>query len=276
MTDAGRRAFSMEFSANLAENFGRKFADVGGDFGRSLRQRGMTSEEWDLLRATPTTDHKGAKFFTVDQLLEREDLPLSKRQQLASRIQGIINEEMLFAAPEPDALARVFTTGGGAQRGTLLGEVGRSALQFKSFPIAVLSLHAQRALAARQLRGGWSGAAYAASAIISTTVLGMFAMQLKLISKGKDPRDLDDPKAWAAAFVQGGGGGIWGDFLFHDANRFGSGPITTLSGPSVGVAEDAIRMTWGNAQQLMAGEDPKLAGDMVGFAKRHMPGGSLW
>ena len=276
MTDAGRRAFSTEFSANLAENFSRQFDDVGDNFGLTLRRYGMTAEEWDLLRATPTTDHKGAKFFTVDQLLEREDLPLSKRQQLASRIQGIINEEMLFAVPEPDALARVFTTAGGAQRGTLLGEVGRSALQFKSFPIAVLSLHAQRALAARQLRGGWSGAAYAATAIISTTVLGMFAMQLKLISKGKDPRDLDDPKAWAAAFVQGGGAGIYGDFLFHDANRFGSGPITTMSGPSVGLAEDAMRMTWGNAQQLMAGEDPKLGGDMVGFAKRYMPGGSLW
>jgi hypothetical protein len=276
MTDAGRRSFAMEFSANLAVNFGRKFDEIEGNFGRSLRERGMTSEEWDLLRTTPTTDHKGAKFFTVDQLLAREDIPLSKRQQLASRIQTIINEEILFAVPEPDALARVYTTGGGQPRASLLGEVGRSVFQFKSFPIAVLSLHAMRALSARQLRGGWSAAAYAASAIISTTALGMFAMQLKLISKGKDPRDMDDPKAWAAAFIQGGGGGIYGDFLFHDANRFGSGPITTLSGPSVGLAEDAIRMTWGNAQQLMAGEDPKIAADMIGFAKRYMPGGSLW
>lgn len=274
-TDGGRRAFALEFSANMAENFDKRLADIDGDFGLTLRQRGVTAEEWDLIRQTPTTDHKGAQFFTVDQLMDRQDLPLSQRQQLASRIQTIINEEILFAVPEPDALARVFTTGG-ESAGSLVGAVIRSVTQFKSFPIAVLSLHLQRALSARQLRGGMTAAAYAANGIIATTVLGVLAMQLKLIAKGKDPRDLDDPKAWIAGFVQGGGAGIYADFLFHDANRFGSGPITTLAGPSVGVVEDAIRISWGNAQQLMAGEDPKLAADMIGFAKRYWPGGSLW
>ncbi len=275
MTDAGRRAFAMEFSANLAENFGKRLDDVGDNFGRVLRERGMTPEDWDVLRTTTTTDHKGARYFTVDQLMERQDIPLSRRQQLASRIQGIINEEILYAVPEPDALTRVITTAG-APRGTLVGELVRSVTQFKSFPIAVLSLHLQRALHTRALRGGMATAAYAANGLIATTVLGMFAMQLKLISKGKDPRDMDDPKAWAAAFVQGGGAGIYADFLFHDANRFGQGPITTLSGPSLGLAEDVIRMSWGNVQQLMSGQEPNLAGDVVGFARRYMPGGSLW
>lgn len=275
MTDAGRRAFALEFSANLAENYGRSFDDIGGNFGRVLRERGMTADEWNVLRTTPTTDEGGAKYFTVDHLMERQDIPLSERQAVAARIQGIINEEILYAVPEPDALARVVTTAG-APRGTIVGEVVRSTTQFKSFPIAVLSLHLQRALHARQLRGGMSAAAYAANGIVATTVLGMLALQLKLISKGKDPRDMDDPKAWTAAFIQGGGAGIYGDFLFHDANRFGSGPITTLSGPSLGLAEDALRVTWGNAQQLLSGEDPKLAADVVGFAKRYMPGGSLW
>lgn len=275
MTDAGRRSFAMEFSANLAENFDKPLDQIEGPFGLSLQSRGMTAEEWDVIRQTPTTDHKGAKFFTIDQLMERQDIPLSQRQLLAGRIQDTINEEILFAVPEPDALARVVTTAG-APRGTMVGEITRSVTQFKSFPIAVLSLHAQRARAARQLRGNMTAAAYAATGIIATTTLGLLAMQLKLISKGKDPRDMDDPRTWGAAFVQGGGAGIYGDFLFHDANRFGSGPITTLSGPSLGLAEDAIRLSWGNAQQLMMGEDPKLAADVVGFAKRYTPGGSLW
>jgi len=276
MTDAGRRAFAMEFGANVAENFGRSLDEIEGPFGEALRSRGMTAEEWDLLRQTPTTEHKGARFFTIDQLMSREDIPLSRRQQLAGRIQGVLNEEILFAVPEPDALARVITTGGGAQRGTIVGEVARSALQFKSFPIAVLSLHLQRALAARRLRGGASAAAYAATGIIATTTLGLLAMQLKLVARGKDPRDMDDPATWAAAFVQGGGLGIYGDFLFHDANRFGSGPITTMLGPSVDMAEHATKLTLGNVQQLVRGEDTDLAADVVGFTSRYMPGGSLW
>ncbi len=87
---------------------------------------------------------------------------------------------------------------------------------------------------------------------------------------------MDTPEAWAAAFVQGGGAGIYGDFFFNDANRFGQGPITSMMGPTVGLSEEALKLTWGNAQQIMAGEDPKLAADVVGFAKRYMPGGSLW
>lgn len=275
MTDAGRRAFALEFAGNMAEHFNRSLDEIEGPFGQSLRSRGMTAEEWDLIRQTPTAEHKGAQFFVVDELMRREDLPMGQRQALAARIQGVINEEMLYAVPEPDALARVITTGG-MQRGTLIGEVSRSFLQFKSFPIAVLSLHAQRALAARQLRGGAAAAAYAASGIVATTLLGLVAMQLKQIARGKDPRDMDRPETWAAAFVQGGGAGIYGDFLFSDVNRFGGGFLDTMAGPSFGMADDVAKLTLGNVQELARGEDPEVAADLVRFGSRYMPGGSLW
>lgn len=276
MTDAGRRAFAMEFSANLAERFGRSFDQLDGTFGRRLREAGMTAAEWDVLRQTPTLEHNGARFFVVDHLMGREDLPLSQRQALATRIQGIINEEVLFAVPEPDSLARVWTTGGGQQRGTPLGEGARTVMQFKSFPIAVLSSHARRAWHARELRGGlWAGA-YAAHVIIGTTVLGMVAMQAKRIARGQDPRDMDDPGAWAAAFAQGGGAGIYGDFLFQDVNRFGKGLVATMAGPSADLVDDMAKLTLGNVQQLLQGEDLDLAKDVVGFARRYTPGGSIW
>jgi hypothetical protein len=164
----------------------------------------------------------------------------------------------------------------GRPRGDLLGEVARTVMQFKSFPISVLSLHARRMMYARAARGGAGAAAYAANVIIGTTVLGVLAMQLKLIARGKDPRDLDDPKTWAAGFVQGGGAGIFGDFLFTDANRFGGGITNTLLGPTAGLANDAWKLTWGNAQEAMKGEDTGIAADAVGFASRYTPGGSLW
>lgn len=275
MTDAGRRAFAMEFSANIAENFGRPLKEIEGPLRQALEKR-LTPEDWDALRTTKTIDHKGAQFFAVDRLMAREDLPLSRREDLARKVQGLINEELLYAVPEPDALAKVITTGGGAQRGTIMGEVSRTALQFKSFPIAVLSLHMQRMLHARAARGGAQAAAYAANVIIGTTVLGMLALQLKLIARGKDPRDMDDPKAWAAAFAQGGGAGIFGDFLFSDANRFGQGITSTLLGPTAGMVDAAWKTSWGNVQEAMKGEDTDLAADVVGFASRYTPGGSLW
>jgi hypothetical protein len=275
MTDAGRRAFTMEFSSSLAENFSKPLDAIEGNLGKTLREHGMTPEEWDLIRTTPTTKHKGAEFFTVDALLERADLPLSQRQALLARVQQILNEEQLRAVPEPDALARSWTTWG-RPRGDMWGEIGRTVMQFKSFPIAVLSLHAMRMMYARQMRGTAGAAAYAANLIIATTVLGAIAVQAKLIQRGKDPRDWEDPKLWAAAFAQGGGAGIYGDFLFADANRFGGGITETLLGPSAGMANDAWKLTWGNVQEAIKGEDADVAADAVGFASRYTPGGSLW
>jgi hypothetical protein len=276
MTDAGKRAFALEWGANLAEAFGHEELErVPGLFGDSLRRR-ISQEDWKLLRTTRTVDHDGAKFFAVDELMDRVDLPTSQKQKLAGLVQGILNEELLYAVPEPDALARVITTGGGQARGTIAGEVSRNILQFKSFPIAVLSLHAQRAITAAQNRGTWAGVNYAAQAIIATTTLGFVAMQAKQIAKGKDPRDFDDPAAWAAAFVQGGGLGIYGDFLFADANRFGQGPVSTMLGPTAGLLDDVTKLTLGNIQELVKGEDTHLASDVVGFGSRYMPGGNLW
>lgn len=277
MTDAGRRAFALEMGANIAEAFGKSFDQLReiGPLGEQLSAR-LTPEQWEKLRATPTAKAHGSEFFVVDELMGRQDLPISERQQLAAAVQGVLNNELLYAVPEPDALTRVITTGGGQARGTVVGEAARSLLQFKSFPIAVLSLHAQRALAARQLRGGYSAAAYAATLIASTTVLGFVAMQLKQIAKGKDPRDPADPATWGAAFIQGGGAGIYGDFLFNDANRFGQGPVTTLLGPSVGLANDLTKLTLGNVQEAIAGKDPGVAADVVSFGTRYLPGGNLW
>lgn len=275
MTDAGRRAFALEFGANLAEAFGKDLDQVDGFFGDGLRAR-LTPEDWEALRTTPTVEHKGAQFFVVDHLMAREDLPLSRRQQLASKVQQYLNTELLYAVPEPDALARVITTAGGQARGTIAGEVTRNLLQFKSFPIAVLSLHAQRAIAAAQMRGTWTGIKYAAQGIIATTALGYVALQAKQIAKGKDPRDIDDARTWAAAFIQGGGAGIYGDFLFADQNRFGQGPVTTLLGPTAGLVDDVTKLSLGNVQQLIKGEDTDFIAEAVGFSSRYAPGGNLW
>ena len=275
MTDAGKRAFALEWGANIAESLGKDLDKIEGPFGDVMR-RTVSPDDWQRLKATPLAEHNGAKFFVVDHLMNRTDLPTSTLQDLAGKLQQGLLQEMQYAIPEPDAAARVFTTGGGAQRGTMVGEVGRTLLQFKSFPIAMLSLHAQRALAARRLRGPMTAVAYAANAIIFTTAFGFAAMQLKQLAKGKDLRDPEDPGTWAAAFVQGGGAGIYGDFLFNDVNRFGKGAVETMLGPSVGLADDVTKLTLGNVQAAIKGDDPKLASDMIGFSQRYTPGGSLW
>lgn len=87
---------------------------------------------------------------------------------------------------------------------------------------------------------------------------------------------MDDPKFWAAAAMQGGGAGIVGDFLFSPESRFGQDPLTTLLGPSVGLAGDTLSLTLDNAKQFAYGEDVDFARDVVRFMRQYTPGSSIW
>lgn len=106
--------------------------------------------------------------------------------------------------------------------------------------------------------------------------MGALALQLKEMSKGRDPRPMTSPEFWGSALMQSGGLGIFGDFLMSDHNRFDGGLAQTIAGPVVGLGEDILKLSIGNVQQAIEGEDTNFASDMVGFAGRYTPGSSLW
>jgi hypothetical protein len=65
--------------------------------------------------------------------------------------------------------------------------------------------------------------------------------------------------------LQGGGAGIYGDFLFGEFNRFGRSPVETAAGPAAGTAADVLAL-WaklvrgqadgGDALRLALGNTP--------------------
>ena len=96
---------------------------------------------------------------------------------------------------------------------------------------------------------------------------------------GKDPRDMTTPKFWGAAFAQGGGVGIFGDFLYTGMggqNRAGVPNWMNLFGPVVGSGFEAVDLTVGNVGQLVRGEDTHAGAEAVRFARSHMPFVNLW
>jgi hypothetical protein len=64
--------------------------------------------------------------------------------------------------------------------------------------------------------------------------LGYAAMSIKDLIKGREPRDPTDPKTVIAAFAQGGGLGLYGDFLFGEYSRMGRTFTSSLAGPVIG------------------------------------------
>ena len=274
-TDSMRKAFGMEFQAAIATQIGKKLDDVQPELKRAMEAYGITAKDWEIIRKTETLKHPDnakVEYFSPENMMKRTDLSEGQRLELNRKIQEMILTETDFAVPTPDARVRAITTAG-AKRGSFMGEFSRSIFLFKSFPVTIISTHLYRGA----LQNGLANKGkYLASIAISTTVLGGIAIQMKEVSRGKDPRDMKDPKFWGAAFVQGGGAGIYGDFLFSDANRFGNGLIDASLGPVVGFGNDVAALTLGNAQEFFQGKDTNLGADLVRFARSYTPGGSLW
>jgi hypothetical protein len=107
--------------------------------------------------------------------------------------------------------------------------------------------------------------------------LGATVLQAKLIAKGEEPRDMDDPKFFMAAAMQAGGLGIFGDFLFADMSRFNQSYVTTLAGPVAGIYGDGLKIINANFNRAISeGEESQFALDAFNYVSRYIPGASLW
>ena len=95
-------------------------------------------------------------------------------------------------------------------------------------------------------------------------------MQAKDLASGREPRPIDGDFA-KAAVVQGGGLGIFGDFIFSDVNRFGGGPVETFFGPTGELASKTLSLTIGNLQEAVKGEETNVLGEASQFVKRYTP-----
>ena len=140
----------------------------------------------------------------------------------------------------------------------------------KSFPMTIIMTHFYRAAYQATMAGKLR---YMAAIAATTTVLGGIALQMKDVAAGRDTREMDE-KFFAAAFAQGGGLGIFGDFMFSDQNRFGGGLTQTLTGPVGEALDTTAKFTLGNLQQAVRGEETNVLGEGVQIAKRYTP--NVW
>ena len=69
---------------------------------------------------------------------------------------------------------------------------------------------------------------------------------------------MDNKEFFAAAFAQGGGLGIFGDFIFSDQNRFGGGLVSTAFGPTGELIDKTVQLTVGNIQEAVKGEETNV------------------
>lgn len=270
LTRVGQWAFGMSFMGKLADESGRTFRELPDALRKTLIRHGFDEAAWDAVRATPLYSEGKATFL---RFLDIED------PRLATRVSNMIDAESQFAVPTGTIRSRTLLLGA-TKPGTIEGEVLRAANMYKSFSIMFVFLHGLRALSQDTMRGKLS---YAASLAITMTLMGGLSLQLKQIAAGRDPRamfDKDgrpDPKFVAAAFMQGGGLGIYGDLAFSNLNRFGRSAAETVLGPIPALGQDTLNLTVGNLAQLATGDDTNFGGELVRYLGNYTPfAGSIW
>jgi hypothetical protein len=263
-TDGGRKAFGMEFSSKLADNFSKQFDDLHWATKRGFESYGITKEDWDIFRKTELLDLDDGHFYA------------NLTEDSAKKFHQMAMSETEFAVPTPDARVRAFTTGGGKERGSNTGQAWRSAFFLQSFPITIATTHHYRiaAQASNMDKIGYAGALLA-----TTTVLGNMSLAAKDIASGREPRtfNFDDPlsehnlKLLLDSMIQGGSLSILGDFLASDKNRYG---YDTIGSAPYDFLTEVAKLTVGNAQQLAAGEDTNFLGESVRMGRKYHP--DIW
>ena len=85
-------------------------------------------------------------------------------------------------------------------------------------------------------------------------------------------------KFWGSAFLSGGSLGIYGDFLYSiNQNRYGSGPLEALAGPTIGpLLELGLVQPLTAIKNRIEGKDTHLAAQTFQDLKGFVPGNNLW
>lgn len=160
-------------------------------------------------------------------------------------LSGVYNEMQTYARGGMGASVtdRVRLQLDRAQAGTASGEIWRFLTMFKSVPLGIFFNHWMDA--PMKLDGAGSRAAYRAKFLLYSTLAGALAVQLKHMANGEDPENMDKAGFLVKSFAQGGGIGLYGDLLLHDASKTGSGDIAAvLGGPGL----DLLKSVWNEYQ----------------------------
>ena len=278
-THAVRRTMALDFSTHLADLTGRfEFGALDGHkngYQNYLEKRGIDKQTWDIWKQAERVDFDGVQMLTPDAI-NRLNIPQNQKNKAIEKLMGLIARESEYASLGPDLATRAVIGGWSGKKGTVQGELGRSFFLFKSFPIGMLSKHIQRI---QEIPTAGGKLAYSAQLAVSLTLLGALSVQLKDIVNGKDPREMDNGKFWAAAFVQGGGAGIFGDIAYTGLggdNRGGQPNYAGFAGPIFGTGFDIANATLGNIGKSAEGKKTNFASSAIRLARQNTPGLGIW
>jgi len=270
-----------------AEAVGQKWADVDANFKNTLKTYGISENELKLFRGLDMKGEDGNNYLypdlaedIPDDVLDAyirqqkgtlnitENIRLSTKDRLRTKLGTMYVDLADSAIPTPGGRER-YIMNAGLQKGTVTGEAIRTLMQLKGFPITMVT----KGLTRQYYRSGFMGVM---QMITGMTAMGYVAMTAKDLLRGREPKEIfsDDymksAKVLKMSMLQGGGMGIFGDYLFGEFNRYGQSFTQTLAGPTFGTADDLASMF----SKFVRGEN--VAKDAVRIAINNTPFANLF
>ena len=256
-TETLRDGAALTHSHYMATQASKPLDAIDPEFRRMLQLYNIDAGKWDLLRMSQMQMADGRAYMTPEGL---RTVPRSAYEayitsvgrtandatvqnlmdDLAQALRVMAVDRAHHAVLEPNARTRAWMRRG-TKPGTVPGELLRFIGQFKSFSIAVVQSVLGREVYGRgydtlgeYLRKGHGDMLGLAYMVGLYGVLGYGAMAAKDLLKGREPRDPTDYRTVLAALAQGGGLGLYGDFLFGEYSRMGRTFTASLAGPVLG------------------------------------------
>jgi len=284
-TDTLRRAFSLTMMQGLARMSKTEWGALTEWDRTHLERKGINEADWSVIARAELTDFSGKEHLTPEAIHATGD---ERANEVVAKVLGLIQDESEFAVLNPDLSTKTLTSGAAGQRGTVRGELARSVMQFKSFPIAMVSRHWRRMLDAPRVTDGSAPALanrlmYGGALMVTTTALGAVALQAKQMVAGKDPIDMRGDHAakfWARAVAQGGGLSIVGDMLLNDPGNSTSDAVRgiagTALGPAVSTSAQALAIGVENSWKAIKGKPTHAAAETINLVRQNAPYVNLW
>jgi polyhydroxyalkanoate synthesis regulator phasin len=275
MTHNQRADSEVIMARHLGQNRGKAFEALGESEQRILKGFEIQKAEWDLLHKVEWNDIGGNAYLTPDVATKLTDddvraylvtagrLPKDAkgdsanfliertRNDLAQKLWTYFVDRGEFAVLEAGARERAILYQG-TRSGTALGTALRLIMQFKQFPLMMMTKTWGREINGGQGTGG--KIAGLAELFIASTFLGMVANALNQAAKGQDPTSVWKNKpasAVIAGMIRGGAGSIYGDFLLGEFSRHGHSAVETLAGPTFGQL-NTLTEVWSDLTHMKA------------------------
>jgi len=270
-TEANKRGVTLMIANDLGREAGKTFDNLAPDLQRLLSIYGIDAVKWNAVRKGVKKGPDGRDYIVPGEIPD---------ESVRENMFNLLTNEAEFSVPSPGARERAILRQG-YRPGSFAGEAIRFVGQFKSFGVLGITKNIGRhayGTGAKNKREifarGVGGNLGLINTIVGTTVMGYFVMQAKEVMKGREPRPAS-PETFLAAALQGGGLGIYGDFLFGRATRFGGGTLETAIGPGISAGFEGLDLMLRYRDQLLTG-DEDVRGDAVRFFKSNMPLANLF